>query len=90
MTNFVLIYTAGSVPESDEEMGAAIVNVGNPFDHSRHVGQDGTGDGPVSAPPATGYTIISAEALDAAVHAVQGHPHINHDGQVSVYETFQM
>ena len=104
MTNYVLIYTAGTVPESDEEMnavmaawgawyekmGASIVDGGNPFGHAKHVGQDGTGDGPVSTPPAAGYTIISADSLDAAIDAVQDHPHISHGGQVSVYETFQM
>lgn len=104
MTNFVLIYSGGTIPESQEEqqqvmadwgawygqMGEAIVDGGNPFSMSKHVGQDGIGDGPVSSPPATGYTVISADSLDDAVSKVENHPHVKHGGQVSVYETFTM
>lgn len=104
MTNFVLVYTGGGMPESEEEqkavmaawgawyekMGEAIVDGGNPFGASKHVNENGTGDGPVSSPPATGYTIISADSLDAAVAKVQDHPHVKYGGQVSVYETFKM
>ena len=104
MTNFVLVYTGGGMPESEEEqakvmadwgawyekLGAAIVDGGNPFGASKTVSGDGVSDGPKSSPPATGYTVISADSLDEAVAKVQDHPHIKHGGQVSVYETFQM
>ena len=104
MTNFVLIYTGGGMPESEEEsakvmaawgawyekMGASIVDGGNPFGASKSVTSDGVNDGSVSSPSATGYTIISAESLDEAVSKVEDHPHLNFGGQVSVYETFQM
>ena len=104
MTNFVLVYTGGGMPESKEEratvmaawgawyegMGAAIVDGGNPFGASKHVSESGVGDGPVGSPPATGYTVISADSLDAAVTKVENHPHVKHGGQVSVYETFEM
>ena len=105
MTNYVLVYTGGGMPESEDEqatvmaawgawyesMGAAIVDGGNPFGASKNVGSGGAvSDGPVSSPAATGYTVISADSLDAAVAKVQSHPHVNHGGQVSVYETFQM
>ena len=92
------------MPESKEEqeavmgawgawygtMGEAIVDGGNPFGASKSVSVEGVSDGPVSAPPATGYTVISAESFDAAVAKVEDHPHIKYGGQVSVYETFQM
>jgi hypothetical protein len=71
-------------------MGAAIVDGGNPFGASKSVSDKGVGDGPVSSPPVTGYTIISADSLDAAVERVKDHPHLNYGGQVSVHETFQM
>jgi hypothetical protein len=105
MANYVLIYTGGEGMEQTEErraevmaewgvwyerLGAAIVDGGNPFGPSKHVGADGVGDGPASSPPATGYTVISADTLDAAVAQVQDHPHIKHGGQVTVYETFQV
>ena len=104
MTNFVLLYTGGGMPESEEEqatvmaawgawyggMGEAVVDGGNPFGASKNVSSTGTNDGSVSSPPVTGYTIISADSLDAAVAQVQDHPHLQYGGQVSVYETFQM
>ena len=105
MSKFVLVYTGGTYPESEEEnaavmaawgawyegMGAAIADGGNPFGASKSIGGDGKiNDGPVSSPPATGYTIITADSLDAAMGKVQNHPHIKFGGQVSVYETFEM
>ena len=104
MTNFVLLYTGGGMPESEEEkekvmgawgawyqeMGEAIVDGGNPFGASKNVTDKGVGDGSVSSPAATGYTIISADSLDQAVEKVADHPHVKFGGQVSVYETFAM
>ena len=72
------------------QMGEAIVDGGNPFGASKHITADGVNDGAVSAPAATGYTVISAESLDDAVAKVGDHPHVKHGGQVTVYETFQM
>ena len=104
MTNFVLLYTGGGMPEGEEEqaavmaawgawyesLGADIVDGGNPFGGSKNVSENGVSDGPVSSPPVTGYTIISADSLDEAVAKVKNHPHLNYGGQVSVHETFQM
>ncbi len=104
MTNFVLVYTGGGMPESEEEqaavmaawgkwyenLGADVVDGGNPFGASKSVSKGGVSEGAISSPPATGYTIIAAESLDAAVAKVENHPHVNYGGQVSVYETFQM
>ncbi|KAA3663150.1 MAG: hypothetical protein DWQ04_11490 [Chloroflexi bacterium] len=104
MTNFVLMYTGGGMPESEEQqaevmaawgawyegMGAGIVDGGNPFGASKSLTADGVNDGPISSPPATGYTVISAESLDEAVAKTKNHPHLNYGGQVSVYETFKM
>ncbi len=104
MTNFVLLYTGGTIPETEEEqaavmaawgawyggMGAAVVDGGNPFNVAKHVTADGVADGSAMAPMVTGYTVISAESLDAAVAACAEHPHIKYGGQVTVHQTFQM
>ncbi len=104
MTNFVLLYTGGGMPESEEEketmmaawgawyegMEEAIVDGGNPFSASRNVTDKGVSDGSVSDPPVTGYTIISADSLDAAVEKVENHPHVRFGGQVTIHETFKM
>ena len=104
MTNFVLLYTGSGMPETEEKraevmaawgawyggMGDAIVDGGNPFGAAKNISSDGINDGAFNSPPATGYTIISADSLDAAVEAVKTHPHIKYGGQVSIHETFQM
>jgi hypothetical protein len=105
MTNYVLLYTGGGGMGASEEevaaimadwgawygkIGEAVVDGGNPFSASMHVNADGVNSGAATTPEVTGYTIISAESLDAAVDAVKDHPHIKHGGQVTVHETFQM
>ena len=102
MTNFVLLYSGGSMPETEEEtakvmaawgawygeLGEAIVDGGNPFSASKQVNEKGAiSDGSNGI---TGYTIISADSLDDAVAKVKNHPHLNYGGQVTVHETMQM
>ncbi len=105
MANFVLIYTGGtgSADVGDEErqrimgewgawygkMGESIVDGGAPFGASKHVDGNGGGDGPGSS-SATGYTVISADSIDAASASCQDHPHVNHGGQVTVFEAIEM
>jgi hypothetical protein len=105
MANFVLIYTGGmGMAMSEEEqqkvmadwgawygkLGEAVVDGGNPFGASKTITADGMGDGAVSAPAATGYTVISADSIEDAVEKSKDHPHVHHGGQVTVYETIQM
>ena len=104
MANYVLVYKGGgAMPETDEDrnaelaswgrwydgMGAAVVDGGNPFGASAGI----AGDGSVSsgAPSGlTGYTIISADSLDAAAALAQGCPILANGGSIEVYETFQI
>jgi hypothetical protein len=104
MTKFMLLYSGGGMPEEEEERNAimaqwmawygaagdAVVDAGNPFGASSSVTGDGVSDGPVSSPPSTGYTIISADSLEAAVALTKDHPHVTLGGQVTVYETFDV
>ncbi len=104
MTNFVLLYTGGTYPENEEEtaavmaawgawygdMGDAIVDGGNPFSMAKNVTADGISDGAAMSPPVTGYTVISADSLDAAAELCKKHPHTKYGGQVSIHETFNM
>ena len=73
-----------------EAIGAAIVDGGNPFGASKSITSGGVSDGPAGSPPATGYTVISADSLDDAVAKTRNHPHIKYGGEVTVYETFQV
>lgn len=104
MTNYVLLYTGGTMPETEADrtavmeawgawyakLGPAVVDGGNPLGAATSITAKGVSDGPVSSPQITGYTIISADSLGAAVDLARDHPHVKHGGQVSVHETFQM
>ena len=105
MTEFVLVYTGGSYPETEEEgaavmqawgawmegLGDSLVNGGNPFTpQAKSIGSDGKVTEGAVGTPATGYSIVQANSLDEAVKLAKGCPHWQHDGQISVYETFQM
>ena len=100
MANFLLIYHGGSEPTSPEEgervmaawtgwfgrLGAAVVDGGNPVSGVRTVSTNGTvSDGAANA--ATGYSILSAASLDAAVALAKECPHLASGGSVEVAET---
>jgi hypothetical protein len=103
MTNYVLVYSGGSIPETEEErsavmaawgawygnLGQAVVDGGNPFGPSTSVASDGSIT--QGAPSAlTGYTVISADSLDAATEHARSCPVLTSGGRVDVYETFQI
>lgn len=105
MANFMVIYSGGggmgaSQEEQDRimaewgewygKLGEAIVDGGAPFGASKNITDSGTGDGPLGDTPATGYTVISADSLEAAAAACADHPHISHGGAVQVFETIDM
>ena len=103
MTKFVLLYSGGGMPETEEEqavvmaawgawyqgMGEAVFDPGNPFAPGAvNIASDGTvSDG---AAPSTGYTIVTADTIDAAVALAKGCPNLTSGGTVSVYETFDI
>jgi len=72
-------------------LGSALVDGGNPFTPvAKSISSDGTvREGPVGT-PASGYTIIKADSLDAAVEMAKGCPVLQGGSQVSVYETFNV
>jgi hypothetical protein len=103
MTNYVLVYSGGSMPETEEEqnavmvawgawygdLGQAVVDGGNPFGPSTSVASDGSiSQGAPSA--LTGYTVVSADSLDAATEHAKSCPILASGGRVDVYETFQI
>jgi len=103
MAKYLLAYTGGSTPAGEQEqaavmqawtawftqLGAAVVDPGNPCGGSTRLGPDGTVSS--GAPSAlTGYSIISADGLDAATAAAKGCPVLHHGGAVEVYETFDV
>ena len=103
MPKFVLLYSGGSMPETEAEqavvmqawgawytgMGEALVDGGNPFAPlAKSIASSGeVSDGPVGV-PASGYTIIQASSLDSAVEIAKNCPVLMGGAQISVYETF--
>ena len=101
MANYVLAYTGGGMPETDEEqaavmaawgawyegLGAAVVDAGNPFGPSASIAGDAsvTGGGTSGL---TGYSILTADNLDSAVEMAKGCPMLDGGGAIEVYETF--
>lgn len=103
MANFLLIYTGGSMPESEEAsqavmkawmdwfttLGEAVVDSGNPIGpHAKTISKEGSIHDGFAGVPATGYSILKADTLDHATQMAKDCPHILSGGEVTVYETF--
>lgn len=104
MTNYLLLYSGGKRPETEAEqkavlqawtawfgqLGQALVDGGNPTTPmAKTIASDGTvSDGAMGMMP-SGYSIIQADSLNAAVKLAKGCPVLQGGGKVSVYETFQ-
>ncbi len=105
MANFVLLYSGGSMPASKAEqqavmkaweawfgtLGKALVSAGDPFTPAaKTIAPDGkVSDGPVGT-IATGYSIIKADSLNAAVALAKGCPVLKGGAKITVYETFEV
>jgi len=103
MAKYLLLYSGGRMPETEaeqatvmkawdswfHEIGSALADGGNPFTQSsKNISSDGAvGDG---APAASGYSILEADSLDAAVGLAKGCPVLQGGASISVYETFEV
>ena len=106
MAKYLLLYSGGSgMPQTEAEqkaiiddwtawynrLGGAVVDPGNPTSPTAK-GIDSNGkvsDGPVGT-MVTGYTILKADSLDGAVTLARGCPVLKSNGQISVFETFDV
>jgi hypothetical protein len=99
MANYLLAYTGGGMAQTDAEreaamaawgawfgeLGAAVVEVGNPVGASTSVTASGS-DG-AAASGLSGYSVISAGSLQEATALVAKCPVLANGGKVDVYET---
>jgi hypothetical protein len=104
MADYVLLYSGGGMPEGEAEqaaamkawddwyhdLGGAIKDGGNPFGAGKSVGGDGSITDGAPGPHLTGYTVLTADSLDAAVGLAKGSPVLQGGGSVHVYETIEM
>jgi len=100
MSNYLLTYYGGGMPETKEEqdsvmaawgawfgqLGDALVDGGNPVSKSKAISPDGSVMDATSAP--SGYTIIKADDLDSAVALAKGCPVLGGGAALVVSETF--
>jgi hypothetical protein len=103
MNKYLLLYSGGSMPQSETEqkqvlqawdswmgkLGKALLDGGDPFTpQAKSILTDGSvKDGPVNG-MASGYSIIEAESLDAAVQMARSCPVLQGGAKISVFETF--
>lgn len=93
MKKFVFLYQGtADAPDAMQAWGewfaansSSFVDVGNPFGEGRVIANNGGSS--VDASPVTGYSIVSAESLDAAEKLLDGLPTID---SVRIYEALPM
>lgn len=102
MANYLLAYHGGGMPETPEQqaavmqawmtwmgaLGSAVIDGGNPVGATKVVGSTGAVTDGGGANPVTGYSILQADSLEAAVKLAQGCPVLAAGGSVEVCETF--
>jgi hypothetical protein len=103
MKNFVLLYSGGSMPGSEAEqktvlkdwdtyfkkIGSSLVDGGNPFTpQACTIASNGKVSDVPAGSMASGYSVIKADSLDAAVTMAKGCPVLKGGAMISVYETF--
>ena len=101
MSNYLLVYHGGSMPESQEEgakimqawtawfaqIGDALVDGGNPASKTHEIAANGSVK-VVDAGAPTGYSIIKADDIDGAVTLAKGCPVLQGGASIQVVETF--
>ena len=103
MPKYVLAYHGGGMPETEEEqaevmaawgawmgsLGNALTDWGNPTGQAKTISGDNVTDGG-GANPISGYSLLEAADIDAAVEAAKGCPIIEGGGSVEVAEAIEM
>jgi hypothetical protein len=102
MSHYMFAYHGGKMPESPEEgaklkakwqawvdgLGETMVNPGTPLGKAKTVSFGGVAnDGGPN--PLMGYSIVSAESMDAALEIAKGSPHLE-IGTIEVAEMMVM
>ncbi|HSF85762.1 MAG TPA: YciI family protein [Acidimicrobiia bacterium] len=102
MANYVLLYSGGSMPETEAEqaqvmqawsdwLGSAsdmLVDGGAPIGQKKSISPDGAvSDG---GGDISGYSVVKADSLDDAVAFAKACPHLTAGGTVEVGEAMEM
>ena len=104
MAKYLLAFHGGSMPETEAEqakamqawgawytgLGGAVVDPGNPIGQIRTIATDGSASAGGGANPVSGYTILQADSLDAAVKLASSCPILASGGSIEVGETYEV
>ena len=104
MAEYALVFHGGGMPETEEEsakvmaawgswmegLGGALKDPGNPFGNATTINSDGSTVAGGGTNPATGYTLLEADSLDAAVALAKGCPILDSGGSIEVAEALDM
>ena len=103
MNNFLLVFTGGSMAETEEEqklvmkawakwyeeLGDHLVDEGNPTGPvAKTIHSDGMVHDGSEGLMITGYSMLKAESLDQAVDLAKGCPVLEGDSSITVHEIF--
>jgi len=101
--NYLLLYSGGSMAETETEqkavmadwqkwfdqLGSAVADGGNPFTpQAKTITSDGKVSEGSGGPMPSGYSILKANSLDEAVKMAKGCPVLKGGAAVMVFETF--
>ena len=103
MSQYVIVYLGGNQPSSPEEgkqhmskymdwlssLGDSAVSPANPLKNTSTVNSDGTVI-PGSTTTMSGYTIIEADSMDAALSIAKTCPFLEIGGSLEISELMQM
>lgn len=104
MAEYVLLYSGGGMPETEEEkaqalkawqdwlseVGDAVKDEGNPFAPAAKTIDAGGAVADASGSLHSGYSIVKAGSLDEATTIAKGSPVLQGGGSVTIYETFEV
>ncbi len=104
MAKFLFVYHGGGVPKTDAEkaktmdawgkwmggMGSALVDGGHPVGKSSTVNADGSVADHGGANPTSGYSLVEAANLEAALAHAKGCPIRAMGGSIEVAEAMDM
>ena len=103
MPNYILAYHGGKKPESPEEgakhmakwktwvddLGSDAINPGTPLGKSKTVSSTGVTEGG-GANPISGYSVVKADNMDAALENARLCPFVDFGGTLEVAEMMEM
>ena len=105
MADYVLLYSGGGMPATEAEQAAVmkewdawyrkldgtLVDGGNPFTgNAKSIASDGKVSDGAGGTMASGYSIIKADSLNAAVEIAKRCPVLKGGAKITVYETFKV